>query len=123
MILCACTTGRGSQLQGDQEIFQQAKSLPAALLGRQLVLLGRLLATVGEPNQLQILDVLTAAAAGQAVKKGMKESPPRRQAVITSACCAALSGLDSLAQRYRGKSLLKPPYTSHASCLSYAAIH
>lgn len=73
------------------------------LLERQLVLLGRLLATVGEPNQLQILDVLTAAAAGQPAKKGVRESPQRRQAVLTSACCAALSGLDSLAQRYRGE--------------------
>lgn len=93
------------------EPFTQPRALSAALLERQLVLLGVLLASVSETNQLLILDVLTAASTAPPPKRGLRETPGRRRAVLTALCCAALAGLDSLARRYRGQPSMLLPYS------------
>lgn len=92
--------------------FPQSSSLSAALLERQLELLGSLLAVVEEANQVQILDVMLAASKGPPTRPGLKELPLWRHAILTTICSAALAGLDSLARRFRGihTVLLIPEY-------------
>lgn len=84
--------------------FPQPKGLGASLLEVQLVLLGNLLAVVSEANQVQILEVMTAAADGGPARKD--RDPGQQQAVVTAVCCAALAGLDVLACKYRGTACL-----------------
>lgn len=121
--MVAWLVGGNRQPGGEHQPFPQPSSLSAALLERQLVLLGSLLATVSEANQLQILDVLTAAATGPApTKRGVKESPLRRKAVLTAVCCTALAGLDSLARRYRGACLARSPRQQPSRLVNVATI-
>ncbi len=94
-------------LQAEHEPFPQPKSLSAALLEVQLVMLGSLLAVVSEANQLQIMDVVLAAAAGPAPKARGRDNPLRKQAVLTAVCCAALAGLEAFARKAKG---------SHSRC-------
>ena len=97
--------GATRHLLTEHEPYPQPKSLSAALLEVQLVMLGSLLAVVSEANQLQILDVVLAAAAGPAPKARGKDNPLRKQAVLTAVCCAALAGLDAFAKKAKGRSL------------------
>ncbi|KAK9820084.1 hypothetical protein WJX72_005985 [[Myrmecia] bisecta] len=96
------TTGGEQALVRNHAPFPQPKSLGAALLEAQLVLLGNLLAVVSEANQLQILEVMTVAADGGPGKKKEKD-PTKRNAIVTSVCSAAIAGLDVLAHKYRGE--------------------
>jgi len=98
----------------DYQPFPQPKSLSATLLERQLVLLGSLLATVSEANQVQILDVMLAAATMAPPKIRGKDSPLRREAVLTSICCTALAGLDTLACKYQGSHHPSPAVGVHS---------
>ena len=93
----------GSGVRVSSNPFPQPSSLSAALLERQLELLGSLLAVVEEPNQVQILDVMLAASNGPPSKPGLKESPLWRRAILITICSTALAGLDSLARRFRGE--------------------
>lgn len=97
------------QQKAEHEPFPQPKSLSAALLEVQLVVLGSLLAVVSQTNQLQILDVMLAAATRPQAKAKGRENPLRRQAVLTSVCCAALAGLEALAQSPTGDYLPSLP--------------
>eukprot|EP00884_Botryococcus_braunii_P001693 jgi/Botrbrau1/11524/Bobra.0393s0003.2 len=90
-------------LQPAYQPFPQPKSLGAALLEAQLVLLGNLLAVVSEANQLQILDIMIEAAAEPQQKKRDRLDASRHHAVVTSICCCALAGLDVLAKKCRGE--------------------
>lgn len=96
--------GGTRHLQPEHEPFPQPKSLSAALLEVQLVMLGSLLAVVSEANQLQILDVVLAAANGPAPKARGRDNPLRKQAVLTAVCCAALAGLEAFAKKAKGTS-------------------
>ena len=98
--------GGSRHLHAEHEPFPQPKSLSAALLEVQLVMLGSLIAVVSQANQLQILDVMLAAAASPAPKARGKENPLRRQAVLTATCCTALAGLEAVAEKAKGSPFL-----------------
>ena len=81
--------------------FPQAKSLNAALLSSQLLLLGQLLAVVVEANAQTLLQMMTSAA-GNASKARRQQPDEARTAIVVSICGAALAGLTVMAKRCRG---------------------
>ncbi len=86
--------------------FPQAKSLNAALLSSQLLLLGQLLGVVTEPNAQTLLQMMTTAA-GNASKARRQQPEEARTAIVVSICGAALAGLTVMAKRCRGERIFR----------------
>ena len=86
--------------------FPQAWSLSGALQEAQLQLLGKVMGVCAPAEQVRMLDGLRAKVTGRpGGKQRDRNDAQQQQAVATTACIAALSGLQTLVDRYKGKQL------------------
>ncbi|KAK9865210.1 hypothetical protein WJX84_003181 [Apatococcus fuscideae] len=102
--------------------FPQAKSLNAALLSSQLLLLGQLLAVVVDANAQTLLQMMTSAA-GNASKARRQQPDEARTAIVVSICGAALAGLTVMAKRCRAEGDSRDAVAQHAFLLGQAILH
>ena len=81
--------------------FPQALSLSGALQEAQLQLLGKVMGVCAAAEQVRMLDGLRASTSGRASKPKEPLQQPQH-ALAARACIAALSGLHTLVDRYKG---------------------
>ena len=98
MVVCA---GSG-HVESSAMPFPQAWSLSGALQEAQLQLLGKVMGVCAPAEQVRMLDGLRASATGKAGKQRERSDNQQQQAVVARACIAALSGLQTLVDRYKG---------------------
>lgn len=89
--------------------FPQAWSLSGALQEAQLQLLGKVMGVCAPAEQVRMLDGLRASASGKSGKQRERGEVLQQQqhAVAARACIAALSGLPTLVDRYKGMAPLE----------------
>ena len=98
MVVCA----GGGHVESSAMPFPQAWSLSGALQEAQLQLLGKVMGVCAPAEQVRMLDGLRASATGKPGKQRERGDNQQQQAVAARACIAALSGLQTLVDRYKG---------------------
>lgn len=83
--------------------FPQNRSLAGALQEAQLGLVGRVMAVMPPAEQVRMLDGLKASIAGKAAKQRDARPDPQQQGATVRVCLAALTGVQALAELYKGK--------------------
>lgn len=94
----------GGDIQSNAMPFPQPWSLSGALQESQLCLLGKVLGVCAPAEQVRMLDGLRTSVIGKAGKQRERGDPQQLQqhGVAIRASIAALSGLQSLVDRYKG---------------------
>lgn len=95
--------------------FPQAWSLSGALQEAQLCLLGRVMGVCAPAEQVRMLDGLKNSVVGKAGKQQGRGDPQQllQHGVATRASIAALSGLHTVVDRYKGMPPPPPPTDPH----------
>ena len=98
-----CIVAGSKLVQSSAGSFPQNHSLAGALQEAQLCVLGRIMAVVSPSEQARMLDGLKASFSGKAGKQRDLKPDPQQHGVTVRACLAALTGLQAIADLYKGR--------------------
>ncbi|KAL3149121.1 hypothetical protein ABBQ32_001960 [Trebouxia sp. C0010 RCD-2024] len=114
----------GGSIQSSAMPFPQAWSLSGALQEAQLCLLGRVMGVCAPAEQVRMLDGLKNSVVGKAGKQQGRGDPQQllQHGVATRASIAALSGLHTVVDRYKGEGLSEEAVALSTQALATAVL-